>query len=335
MSKRALTISRFIAAIDDDTDFTVSTGDGAYTWRIHAELAAKHSTFFKTMIDGPWTVSSPSLSQNRQPPQPKNISPCTHTATKQESRKKTADLHKDNPWMVARMLQFFYRSTYDYGHEARFSGFGLPASSEASTRLTLTKMMSRVQGDQKPIGDFSLQKTTDCRLSEIEIDAAMYVVADKYGAAHLKMHSLEKLGARHAAYETLIKVCQGDFRDLVDKDNDLKVVIAEKIATHYKDLRERRNEWLQKWIVSDPVFAMLILDSMRGIKLPHTSTMAFRAEVATSSPPQCITPFGPQRNQTNATFGQEFRGLGQATPAFGFGAPPPPSASPFGNRGSG
>lgn len=46
--------SRLKAALKDDTDFQIVVGD--YHWDVHEDILVSHSTFFKTIIRGPWGV---------------------------------------------------------------------------------------------------------------------------------------------------------------------------------------------------------------------------------------------------------------------------------------
>jgi len=211
----------------------------------------------------------------------------------QEKRNQSAELHDDNPWMIGRMLQFFYQGSYDYKHYPGQSLFPSPfeiqkQQPQSGSGLTLLMVMSRAISNTHAI----LQKTADAQLVEMEIDAAMYIVADKYGAAKLKTYVLEKFKGRYARYDMLIKICQGDFRNLIDGSEELKAIVAEKVALYYKDLREKESDWLQNWLSSDPLFALLIMDRMKGIEWP-SKAVDIAVDSGTSLP---ITPQPVQAN---------------------------------------
>lgn len=315
-----LTTSRFIAAIDDDTDFTVTVGDGAYSWRIHAELAAKHSTFFKTMIEGPETVSSPASSQSTQC-QELDGTDATSTHANQQTRIQAVDLQEDNSWMVARMLQFFYQGTFDYGHKSTRArtGFDSPISEDRrGPQVSLEKIMSRVQCSKEET--FTRRKNIDSRLTKFEVATAMYVLGDKYGAPDLKTYALNNLKRHNPSAKTIAKVCQGSFRQLIDKDTELKLAIAHRIAHCYGNLRAKENEWLQNWIKSDPGFALLIMDDMNQSKQSKQSTAspftAMKSTAIFASPAHSGFGFGGQPTQSTTPKGP-FRGFGGAAPVFG------------------
>ncbi|KAK5954743.1 hypothetical protein OHC33_004467 [Knufia fluminis] len=280
----------FIAAIDDDTDFTVTVGDGAYSWRIHAELAAKHSTFFKTMIEASLSRSTPSSPQGAED-QSASGTNRIHANIGQEARKQAINMQEDNPWMVARMLQFFYRGVYDFDQE--------PTSRGAFTAPSFTR-----------------QKAVDGHLTGFEIAAAMYVVADKYGAADLKAHALRDLVILRPSGKVLVKICQSNFRDLIEGNGDLKLAIAQKIATCYAPLRKEESEWLQTWITTDPEFALLIMDSMNSSKQSTASSFAAtKPASAFSSPAHGGFGFGGQPARST-TPEEPFRGFA-GVPGFG------------------
>lgn len=225
-------------------------------------------------------------------------------------------MQEDNPWMVARMLQFFYRGVYDFDQEPTSRGAFTVCTVQqgSSSPLSLAKMMSRARCKQAP--SFTRQKAVDGHLTGFEIAAAMYVVADKYGAADLKAHALRDLVILRPSGKVLVKICQSNFRDLIEGNSDLKLAIAQKIATCYAPLRKEESEWLQTWITTDPEFALLIMDSMNSSKQSTASSFAAtKPASAFSSPAHGGFGFGGQPARST-TPEEPFRGFA-GVPGFG------------------
>lgn len=216
-----------MASLDDDTDFRIKLN--GYTWRVHSQLISQESEFFQKTCKGDW----------------------------KESELRLAEIHDDEPWMIGRMLQFFYYRQYDYDHQGGIGSSNKPGGSGSSISgsstkrggggggggpldpipsspgLTLDKLMS-VGKRHDP--SYEHVKAADAKYSQPEVDLHMYIVADKYGAGNLKTKILTNFVAQgKIAAPELLRMCDDTMRSVISRDYDLKRAVAGKVARCYRD----------------------------------------------------------------------------------------------------
>ncbi|KAK5090437.1 hypothetical protein LTR05_000609 [Lithohypha guttulata] len=231
-----------VATLQTDTNFEIRLG--TYVWRVHSDVLSKYSRFFSLVVSGNW----------------------------QETQDHCVYLHDDEPWMVGRTIQFFYTGSYDYT-QARFckrpeNGDSTRPQSKQASSVNLSQIMQT----NKHVENYTVDKLIDRRWSATDTDIEMYIMADKYGIAKLRNRVLNSLGDRKLDHETLIKICTTSLKMLMNRDDDLKRVIAQKVADSYKKLRRCHSEWVENWIRSDAVFGLLVLDCMEHVEEPLATT---------------------------------------------------------------
>lgn len=167
------------------------------------------------------------------------------------------------------MIQYFYTGSYDYTH-ARFCRapeFGGPKDRLKTRGITLSQIMSYNNENES----YTKDETADGELNTMQIDAAMYKIADKYGIPDLRKRVLQCIAIREIKYEPLVQACTGEFRHLMNRDYELKKGIAQKVADSYKKLRKHHSAWIERWIVSDPAFGLMVMDSMQKVDVPFAT----------------------------------------------------------------
>ena len=187
----------------------------------------------------------------------------------QESKAKCIVLHDDEPWAIARLIQFCYTGYFNYTSATLCKSVRarLPINKrfESKQALTLGCIMNHMKSHQ----NFEKYLLTDAKLTLPEIDAMMYRIADKYGVSRMRTRVLQSLPSADANNEAaIVTVCSDSFRALAERDHELKAAIAERLARCYSKLRKEHSIWIEKWVQSDPTMALMMMDSMKHVHLP-------------------------------------------------------------------
>lgn len=200
---------------------------------MHSSLIAQESDFFRKACEGEW----------------------------KEAENRLAELHDDEPWMIGRMLQYFYYKQYDYEHH----GTKGKRSNDTAT-ITLEKLMSVGRRD----AHYDEEKGLDGKYSMPDVDLHMYIVADKYGARNLKskiLMNFQNQGKIPAA--ELMSMCDEVLKGVISRDYELKRAIAGKVARCYRDTivggvqgSKESVRVLDEWLLSDPQICLLAMEQM-------------------------------------------------------------------------
>lgn len=187
-----------------------------------------------------------------------------------------AELHDDEPWMVGRMLQYFYYKQYDYEHH----GGGNPSKSGGGKRgsssvdvvgsggsgavVTLEKLMSVGRSRD---ANWDEEKAGDAKYSPPDVDLHMYIVADKYGARNLKSKILMNfIGQGKIVAAELMGMCDEVLKGVISRDYELKRAVAGKVARCYRDTIVQGSKdsvrLLDEWLLADPQICLLAMEQM-------------------------------------------------------------------------
>lgn len=98
----------------------------------------------------------------------------------QESTEREVILHDDEPWIVARMIQFLYFGSF-HDDRCQDSQTGISESYKPLCYTSLEKIMQNGQ----PSDTHGVLPRTECQRSEVESLALMYQIADKYDVASM------------------------------------------------------------------------------------------------------------------------------------------------------
>lgn len=177
------------------------------------------------------------------------------------------ELQNDDPWMLARLIQYCYTGHYDYAH------YWTDASQANRTDISIWHVVSGIDDSftldmMMKINEnhttFRETKIKDRSHTVIDIDLAMYVMADRYLTIDMMAFIRRQLETRSGDNGTQLKAAFGkDIAMLVDRDENSKKMFANLLAKHYRQLRTQHNDWLTDKLQADPELSALVIDATR------------------------------------------------------------------------
>lgn len=226
-------------------NFLVKAGD--YSWKIHRHLFYHQNRDQNSIRDMGVSISSVSLR-------------CQQLTLTQRHKKGTAsiDFGPDEPWLVARLIQFLYTHTYDAPYiETCGPVFGLECSLE-----TILQSHKR----ERPT-TFAEDKEKDQDRSTLRTHFMMCELACLYDMPALVQHALhralydmqdseaEEVLKAAAAIIGIHNVCRAD---------ELRKLFATFIADNRKHISE---DMLRQWLRGDGTFAIEVVDCLTQRKI--------------------------------------------------------------------
>lgn len=253
-TNKQLTSARFEGALRDTTDFTINLGHCA--WRLHLELLAQHSDFFKAIRDREdWKVRSAAI-----------LDVYHHGSLilgAQESNEHTVTLQDDDVYLFARALQYIHYFIYQPDSNMR-------PRSEVNTPTVTEIVMSGYRRRATTTPDHEDMQfyaaVADSKRTHALIDLGVYSLADKYNMTLLRGFALQRFRSHALGLETLTDVIERTFEDFPNiQDKNVKKAVAEKIAKVYKEARKGENNeqlGVQGWLQRDSELCLLVMDAM-------------------------------------------------------------------------
>ncbi|KAK5943220.1 hypothetical protein PMZ80_004227 [Knufia obscura] len=226
-------ISGFLASMTDDTDFKIQLGP--YTWKVHADLIAQHSQFFKKVRDGEW----------------------------KESKEGVVKLHDDHPWIFARFLQFVYLGDYDFSQKSE---------DMVNDALPLARLLEsgRTEPDYNRRKNEDLYTSTS---HYFLIHLRVYELADKYDSPHLRAHishGLEQHTTCPRDMSYLAEEENGKWDDfcqsVMRRDGIFKEAMVKYAASVYPCCKDYPvGSMISRWMKSDHDFWVMLTDNMAEV----------------------------------------------------------------------
>lgn len=204
------------------------------SFKVHSELLASKSPFFATALNGSFKVRW--YVQHR----------LSNTENFQEATTKCIELEED-PWIVGRLVQFFYLDFYQYDHDDG------TRPSTVCNGFSLDSLIKRATGADT----LQFDEDIDRKRSRLDVMIFMFILADKY------------------MIESLLREVIGEFENCFSSNPEESVVcILDKISvelmqkhTIFKEAFVRRlscdselfhNEKLRQRCLKDPDLAFTI-----------------------------------------------------------------------------
>lgn len=204
-----LTQDRFKAGLKCDTDFTIQVGE--YSWAVHKVALSSESKFFDRACNGKFMVS-----------QPEQLSSWRLIRHSQEAHKGIISLHDDEPFTVARMLQFVYDDDFDSPKSI---------GGASASKINLWELFYKFTNLLEYPGLLS----KDIADGPVIAFTKVYVLADKYEMPKLKAKALEKMKTELSHGETSFSKIHSVTADsLWETDKELRSMVAEVVGKDMK-----------------------------------------------------------------------------------------------------
>lgn len=154
---------------------------------------------------------------------------------KQESSKREVELHDDSPWMIARLIQFFYLGMYDTSLDEK----------QQSQLLSVMELVSQ--------GSFpsESEKNDDTKRGQCQIDTIMWQLANKYNCETLREYIGKKLvlklkldkdlphGTRRSRYLQACGLMRSSFHEMPEiEDGMVSILLDMKLRKYDRQSRE-------------------------------------------------------------------------------------------------
>lgn len=141
------------------------------------------------------------------------------------------------------------------------------SNTESSKSTKLPSLLTLMQPFHDT-ADYKRLRDRDKERSTAEIYGCMYVLADKYDCETLRAYVLRNFDQYSPTAASLPRAFSGVFGDLIERDEQLRPIIASHLARCYKDLRavQRTSDWLELWLGSDPALGLLVMDRMAPVE---------------------------------------------------------------------
>lgn len=190
----------------------------------------------------------------------------------QESDDRSVELHDDDPWIFARILQFAYTREVSCTTSFYSCAIGRNRADNSQTRVSIHSLMIKCEQSEAE----AKAAVYDSPRHALELDIEIHVLAKKYGFTQLVQSMLKKMrfyiendepGDRSEDYLELLWV--KNRLELDRLDLELKKTIVDGVACRYSRLTSSDDEddarFLQ-WVHGDLEFLALLLPALDKMK---------------------------------------------------------------------
>jgi len=195
-----------------------------------------------------------------------------NTDHEQESTRRQVELHDDSPWMVARLIQFFYLGTYDHTLHNKQSLQSMP----------IMELVSQ--------GDFSSEseKREEEDRQEFQTHTLMWVLANKYNCNKLREYGkklilkfrfvgFEDHAGRASKYLQVCDLIRGSFHEMPDiEDKMVSILLDMKLRAYQRSSRTtfsvlpmRLDQSTANEVLQRKMFSWMSEHASFATKIPH------------------------------------------------------------------
>jgi hypothetical protein len=167
----------------------------------------------------------------------------------QEATTGEIDLQEDEPEIVANMIKFLYKDSYEDGNESTATAATTGSTTAAKTSEAKGKKAQKVQSQRKTPQTSTPQSSTSTEASKtvesaeaVLINTKVYIIGDKYDIQPLKDLAAKKYGEallNHWNSAPFVASLKLVYEETLENDRPLKDLAVKTAAKHAKELTDR------------------------------------------------------------------------------------------------